>query len=81
VAYTTTNNIIITYGITNPTSASTQITATLYSSYLSSSENSYTIVVSTNYIIDVTYVSTGSFTKVDKAVVSMFPFYSRISSV
>jgi len=76
--YSTTKNIMVTVGLTNPTTASITFYMKLYSYYYSASRYSLTISTSNTYITDVTYTS---FTKVSKSIVSMYPFHSRISSI
>lgn len=78
--YTTSNNIMISLGLTNPTSASTTFNLLLYSYYFSASIYSLTISTSATYSTDTTYTS-GSYTLIGKSTVIMYPFESRISTV
>lgn len=64
--YSTTNNIIVSVGLTNPSSASTTFYANLYSYYYSGSRYSLTISTSNTYLTDVTYTSS---TKLAKGIV------------
>ena len=63
--YTTSNNIMISLGLTNPTSASTNFDLLLYSYYYSSSIYELTISRSATYTTDITYTS-GTYTLVSK---------------
>jgi len=76
--FSTTNNIFVTIGIQNPTTASTTFYMKLYSYYYSSSRYYLTISTQTTYTTDITYTSN---TQVAKSIVSMYPFQSRISTV
>jgi hypothetical protein len=76
--YSTMNNIIVSIGLTNPTVATTTFSANLYSYYYSSSRYSLTISTTATYITDITYTSNS---QIAKSTVSLYPFYSRISTV
>lgn len=76
--YSTTNNIIISVGLTNPSSATTTFTANLYSYWYSGSRYSLTISTSNTYASDQTYTAS---TKLAKGIVEMYPFQARISTV
>jgi hypothetical protein len=76
--FTTTNNIFVTIGMLNPSSASTTFTMKLYSYYYSASRFYLTISTTATYTTDITYTSN---TLVAKSIVAMYPFQSRISTV
>ena len=78
--YTTSKDIMVSMGITNPTSTTTTFTVKLYSYYYSSSRYSLTISRTATYSTDTTYNS-GSYTKVSKSSVRMYPFESRVSTI
>jgi hypothetical protein len=75
--YSTSNNIIVSIGLTNPSSTTT-FYANLYSYYYSSSRYSLTISTQATYSTDATYTS---YTQIAKSTVSVYPFHSRISTV
>ena len=76
--YTTSNNIFVSLGLTNPSSASTTFTLQLFSEYYSSSRYWMTISRTATYTTDTAY---NSMTKVAKSSVVMYPFESRISTI
>lgn len=76
--FSTTNNIFVTIGLTNPSAASTTFYMKLYSYYYSSSRYYLTISTQSTYTSDQTYTS---YTQVAKSIVAMYPFQSRISTV
>lgn len=75
--YSTTNNIIASIGLQNPSSLTT-FTANLYSYYYSASRYSLTMSVQNTYAPDSTY---SSYSQVAKSTISMYPFSARISTV
>lgn len=75
--YSTTNNIIVSIGLTNPSSA-TIFYANLYSYHYSPTRFSLTISLQRTYTPDSSYTS---FTQISKATVSMYPFLARMSTV
>ena len=75
--YTTSNNIFVTLGVTNPSSSSITFYMKMYDYYYSSSLNSLTISTSTTWTIDTSYVSN---VEIEKSRVLMYPFRSRIYS-
>ena len=76
--YTTSNNIFISLGLTNPTSASTTFTAKLYDYYYSGSRYSLTISRTATYSTDTSF---NSYSRVSKSTVEMYPFLARINTV
>ena len=78
--YTTSNNIFVSMGLTNPTSATSSFNLYLYSNYYSAARNSLTISTSATLTTDITYNS-GTYSMISKSSVMMYPFQSRISTV
>lgn len=75
--YSTTNNIIATIGLQNPSSSAT-FTANLYSYYYSGSRYSLTMSIQNTYTPDASYVS---YSQVAKSTVWMYRFSARMSTV
>ena len=73
--YTTSNNIFVSLGVTNPTSSSVTFTMKMYDYYYSGSRYSLVISTTTSWTIDNSYVSN---TEIEKSRVMMYPFQSRI---
>ena len=76
--YTTSNNIFVSLGVTNPTSSSKTFTMKMYDYYYSSSRYSLVISKTATWSIDNSYVSN---TEIEKSRVMMYPFKSRIAMV
>lgn len=75
--YSTSNNIIASIGLLNP-STTTTFTANLYSYYFSPSRYSLTMNVQNTYTTDATYTT---YIQVAKSTLMLYPFRARISSV
>ena len=74
--YTTSNNIFISLGITNPSVSSITFTMKMYDYYYSSSLYSLVISRTTSWSIDNTYISN---TEIEKSRVMMYPFRSKVA--
>ena len=73
--YTTSNNIFVSLGITNPSTSSVTFTMKMYDYYYSSALYSLVISRTTSWSIDNSYISN---IEVEKSRVMMYPFRSRI---
>ena len=74
--YSTSNNIFVSLGIVNPSSASSTFTMILYDYYFSSSLYSVVISKTATLTIDNSYFTNTAF---DKSRVSMYPYRSRFT--
>lgn len=74
--FTTSNNIFISLGITNPSGSSVTFTMKMYDYYYSGSLYSLVISRTTSWSIDNSYTSN---TEVEKSRVMMYPFRSKIA--
>jgi hypothetical protein len=74
--YTTSNNIFVSLGITNPNAASVTFTMKMYDYFYSATRYSLVISRTTTYATDMTYSSN---TQLEKSRVMLYPFRSRMS--
>jgi hypothetical protein len=74
--YSTSNNIFVSLGITNPNAASVTFTMNMYDYWYSATRYSIIISRTTTYTTDITYVSN---TQLEKSRLKLFPFKSRMT--
>jgi hypothetical protein len=74
--YTTSNNIFVSLGITNPNAINSTFTMKMYDYWYSGSRFSMVISTTTSYTVDTTYASNS---QLEKSRITMYPFRSRQS--
>jgi hypothetical protein len=74
--YTTSNNIFVSLGVMNPSTASVTFAMNMYSYYYNSSRFNLVISTTTTYGTDLTYQSNN---QLEKSRLSIFPFRSKLS--